>query len=94
MNDDELVLAIGHVPPHLEKMESFSRSTKVQSRTSPSRTSPSKLEALDNLVISTIFSMSTKLCYSSGKLIRRMQEGTEDKEQLAYLDTLVSLQVM
>jgi hypothetical protein len=49
----------------------------------------SRLEALDNLVISTVFSVSTKLCLSSAKLIRRLQDSTDDKEQLAYLDTLV-----
>ena len=49
-----------------------------------------RLEALDNLVISTIFSISTKLCLTSGKVIRRLQEQTEDKEHVEYLDTLVS----
>ena len=49
-----------------------------------------RLEALDNLVISTVFSVSTKLCMTSAKLIRRLQDATNDKEQLAYLDTLVS----
>merc|ERR1719376_273036 len=49
----------------------------------------SKLEALDNLVISTIFSISTKLCLTSGKVIKRLQEQTEDKEHVEYLDTLL-----
>ena len=41
-------------------------------------------------MISTVFSVSTKLCMTSAKLIRRLQDSTNDKEQLAYLDTLVS----
>lgn len=52
-----------------------------------------KLEALDNLVISTIFSISAKLCLTSGKVIRRLQEQTEDKEHVEYLDTLVSITI-
>ena len=54
------------------------------------QSSTGKLEALDNLVISTIFSISAKLCLTSGKVIRRLQEQTEDKEHVEYLDTLVS----
>ena len=53
-----------------------------------------RLEALDNLVISTIFSISTKLCLTSGKVIRRLQEQTEDKEHVEYLDTLVSTLIL
>jgi hypothetical protein len=52
--------------------------------------SGSKLEALDNLVISTIFSVSTKLCLLSGKLVKSVQERTSDKEEEAMLQTLVS----
>ena len=51
--------------------------------------SGSKLEALDNLVISTIFSVSTKLCLLSGKLVKSVQERTSDKEEEAMLQTLV-----
>ena len=53
--------------------------------------SGSKLEALDNLVISTIFSVSTKLCVLSGKLVKSVQERTDDKEEESMLQTLVSL---
>jgi len=87
VNDDELVLAIGRVPSLENGVYHSNR--KPGMRSSPSRGSPSRLETLDNLVISTIFSVSTKLCLTSGKLIRKLQENTTDKEQLTYLDTLL-----
>lgn len=79
VNDDELFLAYdsgGVVKP---KRTGSSSSTQ----------SGSKLEALDNLVISTIFSVSTKLCLLSGKLVKNVQERTNDKEEEAMLQTLV-----
>ena len=99
VNEDELILAIGgsaanNGPSSLksEQVTSPSHWQQHKPRNSPSRASggASKLEALDNLVISTIFSISTKLCLTSGKVIRRLQEQTEDKEHVEYLDTLVS----
>jgi len=86
--------SISHWPQstHPMVMPSSTSHTKLM-RSSPSRGSSSKLEALDNLVISTIFSVSTKLCLTSGKLMRRLHEQTTDKEQLDYLDTLVGIVV-
>lgn len=86
VNDDELFLAFDNGP--------MSSMTRVATRKSPGRGSSSssnsnKLEALDNLVISTIFSVSTKLCLTSGKLIRGLQERAEDDEQAAMLQTLL-----
>ena len=74
-----------HWPPSSHPIQPSHKMT----RSSPSRGSSSKLEALDNLVISTIFSVSTKLCLTSSRLMRRLQEQATDKEQLDYLDTLV-----
>merc|ERR1712008_196806 len=51
--------------------------------------SGSKLEALDNLIISTIFSVYTKLCLLSGKHVKSVQERTSDKEEEAMLQTLM-----
>ena len=77
--------SMSHWPPSSHPMQPSHKMT----RSSPSRGSSSKLEALDNLVISTIFSVSTKLCLTSSRLMRRLQEEATDKEQLDYLDTLV-----
>lgn len=57
----------------------------------PTKSSPKRMEALDNLVISTIFSISAKLCYSSGALIKRAQDQATNQEQLDMMDTLVCL---
>ncbi|XP_040581214.1 uncharacterized protein [Lepeophtheirus salmonis] len=46
-----------------------------------------KLEALDNLVISTIFSVSTKLCISSQNLLQKVR--TSDLELSSIIDTLL-----
>ena len=78
--------SMSHWPPSSHSMQPTHKIT----RSSPSRGSSNKLEALDNLVISTIFSVSAKLCLTSSTLMRRLQEQTTDKEQLDYLDTLVS----
>ena len=79
INDDEFILPIGgHV-----------RSRPVRSSGSGSGSSGGKMEALDNLVISTIFSISTKLCLNSASMIRRAQERTTSEEQHTIMDTLV-----
>ena len=78
--------SMSHWPPSANSMQTSHKMT----RSSPSRGSSNKLEALDNLVISTIFSVSAKLCLTSSTLMRQLQEQTTDKEQLDYLDTLVS----
>ena len=81
--------SMSHWPPSSHSMHPSHKMT----RSSPSRGSSNKLEALDNLVISTIFSVAAKLCLTSSTLMRRLQEQTTDKEQLDYLDTLVSKSV-
>ena len=77
--------SMSHWPPSAHSIQPSHKLT----RSSPSRGSSNKLEALDNLVISTIFSVSAKLCLTSSTLMRRLQEQTTDKEQMDYLDTLV-----
>ena len=94
VNDDELFLAYdsgGVVAPRRHAVNSRRTPTRGSGAGSTSSTqSGSKLEALDNLVISTIFSVSTKLCLLSGKLVKSVQERTSDKEEEAMLQTLVS----
>ena len=90
VNDDELFLAYdssGVVTPRRFNKRSPPRGT---GSTSSGTASGSKLEALDNLVISTIFSVSTKLCVLSSKLVKSVQEKTDDREEEAMLQTLVS----
>lgn len=78
----------GH-PPHPPRGALRGSAGSTGSSAGTGQSSSTKLEALDNLVISTIFSISAKLCLTSGKVIRRLQEQTEDKEHVEYLDTLL-----
>lgn len=101
VNDDELFLAYdsgGVVAPRRHAVSSTSSRRTPHGSTrggsggagsTSSTQSGSKLEALDNLVISTIFSVSTKLCLLSGKLVKSVQERTSDKEEEAMLQTLM-----
>jgi len=90
VNDDELFLAYdsgGVVAPRRLQRRTPPRGSGAGSTSSTQ--SASKLEALDNLVISTIFSVSTKLCILSGKLVKSVQDRTSDKEEEAMLQTLL-----
>lgn len=78
INDDEFILPIG----------ASVRTRPVRSSGS-SGSSGHKMEALDNLVISTIFSISTKLCLNSASIIRRAQDRAVNQEQHSMMDTLV-----
>ena len=95
VNEDELFLAYdsgGIVPrrrPRRTPPPPSSRNERSGAGSTSSTQSGSKLEALDNLVISTIFSVSTKLCLLSGKLVKNLQERASDKEEEAMLQTLV-----
>lgn len=94
VNDDELFLAYdsgGVVAPRRHVGSSRRTPTRGSggAGSTSSTQSGSKLEALDNLVISTIFSVSTKLCLLSGKLVKSVQERTSDKEEEAMLQTLM-----
>ena len=84
VNDDEFILPIrSSVVAPLQHVN--------QSRGGGARGSPKRMEALDNLVISTVYSISTKLCLSSANLIRRAQETVANEEQMEMMDTLVKL---
>ena len=99
VNEDELFLAYdagGIVPPRRQSSRrtpsrSEQRSAGTTAGSTSSTQSGSKLEALDNLVISTIFSVSTKLCLLSGKLVKNLQDRASDKEEEAMLQTLVRI---
>lgn len=85
VNDDEFILPIGG--------GSGAGSGRMRSAMVPrgSRSSGGgRMEALDNLVISTIFSISTKLCLNSANLIRKAQDQAASEEQHSIMDTLVS----
>ncbi len=96
VDDDEFILAIGNsssnTPPPPSSRTSVRSRTSLASAAassqSSSRTSPRRLEALDNLVISTLFSLSSKLCASSANLVRNAQVASV--EQQSIMDTLVS----
>lgn len=92
VNEDELFLAYdsgGIVPPRRPRRTPPPSRDRSGAGSTSSTQSGSKLEALDNLVISTIFSVSTKLCLLSGKLVKSLQERTSDKEEETMLQTLL-----
>jgi hypothetical protein len=72
LDEDELILPIypQGSQVRINEINSNFGSKSLSPKISPSR-SRSKLEALDNLVISTIYSVSSKLCGTSAHLIRR-----------------------
>ena len=79
VNEDEFFLPIGGGP-------SPTRSAAARNRGSKSG---NNMEALDNLVISTIYSISTKLCLQSAALVRGSQSRVQDAEQHSVMETLV-----
>ncbi len=81
VNEDEFILPIG----------AKARPSHPHRSAAASRSSPKRMEALDNLVISTIYSISTKLCLNSATLIKRAQDGATSEEQHSMMDTLVRL---
>jgi len=86
LDEDELILPI--YPAHSSRSVYKSISPKI----SPSR-SRSRLEALDNLVISTIYSVSSKLCNNTSNLIRRTQQSfpPADEDQATTIETVLYL---
>jgi hypothetical protein len=97
VDDDEFILPIQNLrrplatgPSSLASSSSVSTSATIASAHGRQSNSSGCWEAIDNLVISTIFSVSTKLCLHSAALLRLAQERTESEEQLSLMDTLVS----
>jgi len=108
VSDDEFILAIGNGGAH-GGSHSGNLLLKPTTRPSSGQTKPSsrgvgvgsgsqsRMEALDNLVISTVFSLSAKLCRSSSVLVRgaqcRLQDATaEEEERRAIMDTMVRVE--
>ncbi len=90
VNDDEFILPIGNA-------SSYGRrgiyDHPVESEVSAASSSPMgrRLEALDSLVINTVFSMSARLCKHSAQLVKKAQENIVSEEQLSIMDTLVRM---
>lgn len=85
LDEDELILPIY---PAASQRSLYAPASKI----SPSR-SRSRLEALDNLVISTIYSVSSKLCKSSSSLIKRAGQTfpPQDEDQATTIETVLYL---
>lgn len=84
LDGDELILPVYPRQTRIHEKyscESFSRDK------SPSR---SKTEALDNLVISTIHNVSSKLCLASSNILRKTAKliPVEDEEQAMTVETV------
>lgn len=87
LDGDELILPVYPRQSRLHEKyscESFPREPREKS---PSR---SKTEALDNLVISTIHNVSSKLCLASSSLLRKAAKliPVEDEEQSMTVETV------
>ena len=74
LDDDELILPIHSSCTHLAQRSS--KSPQI----SPSK-SRSKLEALDSLVISTIYNISNKLCGASANVLRKAANVFPEKDE-------------
>lgn len=89
LDDDELILPIQSSHTHLAQRSLYgSKSPQI----SPSK-SRSKLEALDSLVISTIYNVSNKLCGASANVLRKAANvfPEQDEEQSSTIETVLYL---
>ena len=86
LDDDQLILPIQSSHTHPAQRSIYgSKSPKI----SPSK-SRSKLEALDNLVISTIYNVSNKLCGASANVLRKAVDVfPEQEEEQVCFNTLL-----
>ena len=80
VNEDEFILPIGGGVTARGSSNEASGSSPMGRR----------LEALDSLVISTIFSLSARLCKNSATLVKKAQDECDSEEQISIMDTLVS----
>jgi len=88
LDEDELILPIYPASSHRSVYK------PAEPKISPSRSrSGSRLEALDNLVISTIYSVSSKLCANTSNIIRRANQTfpPADEDQATTLETVLYL---
>ena len=77
LDDDELILPIQSSHTHLAQRSLYGfKSPQI----SPSK-SRSKLEALDSLVISTIYNVSNKLCGASANVLRKVATVFPDQDE-------------
>lgn len=94
LDEDELILPIypQGSQARINEINGSMASKSLSPKISPSR-SRSKLEALDNLVISTIYSVSSKLCGTSAHLIRQAGDAypPTDDDHAATLETVLYL---
>ena len=77
LDEDELLLPIQPSHTHLAQRSLYgSKSPQI----SPSK-SRSKLEALDSLVISTIYNVSNKLCRAAANVLRKAENAFPDQDE-------------
>lgn len=96
LDDDELIMPIpAHSNSHTRLNErSMYGSKSLSPQVSPSKSGRgSKLEALDNLVISTIYNVSSKLCSASSLALRKASSVFPDQgeEQASTVETVLYL---
>lgn len=95
LDDDELILPIGR--PHGSQARLADRSlygsASLSPQVSPSKSRTKQLEALDNLVISTIYNVSSKLCASSSSVLRKTVAvlPEQEEEQASTVETVLYL---
>jgi len=68
-------------------------SASLSPNLSPTKSRSKQLEALDNLVISTIYNVSSKLCASSSSVLRKTVAllPEQDEEQAGTVETILYL---
>jgi len=97
LDDDELILPIGPNRSHGSQARLQERalygSASLSPNLSPTKSRSKQLEALDNLVISTIYNVSSKLCASSSSVLRKTVAllPEQDEEQAGTVETILYL---
>jgi len=95
LDDDELILPIGRTHGSQARLQdrSLYGSTSLSPQISPSKSRSKQLEALDNLVISTIYNVSSKLCVASSNVLRKAITvlPEQEEEQASTVETVLYL---
>merc|ERR1719362_2659404 len=93
LDDDELILPIGPNRSHGSQARLQERALYGSAYLSPTKSRSKQLEALDNLVISTIYNVSSKLCASSSSVLRKTVAllPEQDEEQAGTVETILYL---
>lgn len=95
LDDNELILPIGRLHGSQARLQdrALYGSASLSPQVSPTKSRTKQLEALDNLVISTIYNVSSKLCAASSSVLRRTVAvlPEQEEEQATTVETVLYL---